>query len=144
MKEGIGKKAPGNREAAGQEINLQGEDSTQHAKDKRKSVFNIYNSLRDTCYRPDTERLFLFLLATYCDADGHCFPGNEKLTKAAQLSERSVRRRVATAERRGDINVFMVGKERHIFVNYPIRNVEAQERFKARVYHGYPATLLSA
>ena len=75
------------------------------------------------------------MLATYCDVDGHCYPGNATLAKAFRVSDRSIRRMISAAKRDCDIDVVMVGNERHIFLNYPANNPAAQTRFKQKVYH---------
>jgi hypothetical protein len=59
---------------------------------RKGNVFSIMNNIRDHCELASDYRDLLFTLATYCDADGICWPGNDELSRAARKPRRTLQR----------------------------------------------------
>ena len=70
------------------------------------------NNVRDHCDLSDAEKLLMYTLATYCDADGRCFPSNPLLAEKLRKSPRTVRRLLRRLVAHGEVEVLEPGRTR--------------------------------
>ncbi len=67
------------------------------------------NNVRDHCGQPDARKLLMFTLATYCNAEGKCFPSNETLAGVTRKSRRTVQRMIKQLAADGELEVLEPG-----------------------------------
>jgi len=73
------------------------------------SAFTLMKNVRDMCEQPDGRKLLLFTLATYCNQDGICYPGNKTLAAATRKSDRTIRRMLKQLASEGEIDILTPG-----------------------------------
>jgi Helix-turn-helix domain len=84
-------------------------DDTQPAK---QSAFSLMKSVRDHCEQSDAKKVLLFTLATYCDGDGICWPGNETLIEVTRKGKSTVQRMLRQLRDDGELEVLASGAGR--------------------------------
>src|SRR4051812_32121111 len=76
---------------------------------EKVGIFALINAVRDMCEKPDSEKLLLLTLATYCNKRGVCFPANKTLATATRKSDRSIRRMLSHLAKDGEIDIITPG-----------------------------------
>jgi hypothetical protein len=56
----------------------------------KQTAFDIAKNIRDDCEQPDAKARLMFTLATFCCAEGQCWPGNRELARAMRKSQRTI------------------------------------------------------
>jgi Helix-turn-helix domain len=85
-------------------------DNEDSGKKKQSHAFTVINNVRDMCEQKDSNKKLLMLtLATYCDRDGMCWPGNRALALATRKSERTIRRMLRVLDKEGELEILTPG-----------------------------------
>ncbi len=79
----------------------------------KRKPFAVINNVRDHCDLPDSSKLLLMILATYCDDEAVCFPGNRKLADAMRWkSAKTVTRTLKKLAAAGELEILTTGRGR--------------------------------
>src|SRR5437762_11929008 len=84
-------------------------DSNGEKQPRKRSAFTIMNNVRDNCKQPASKKVLMFVLATYCNGDGICYPGNETLARATCVSGRTVKRLLRGLVADGEVEILAPG-----------------------------------
>jgi hypothetical protein len=98
---------------------MNGNDSQNEKQPRKPNAFTVMKNVRDMCKQPVSKKLLMFTLATYCDLDGICWPGNRTLAAATGMSESTVKRllRVLHEERELQILTPGIGRDTKRFIH---------------------------
>src|SRR5262245_45432196 len=72
---------------------------------KKRTAFAIINNVRDRCAQGFARKNLMFTLATYCSADGMCWPGNRELARVMRSSERTIQRMLKKLAKDGELEI---------------------------------------
>jgi Helix-turn-helix domain len=85
-------------------------NDSQNEKQLRKpNAFTVIKNVRDMCELSDAKKILMFTLATYCNPDGICYPGNRVLALATRKSERTIQRMLKELEADGEVEILTPG-----------------------------------
>ena len=98
----------GNRRGQNEQA-MQDDHETRQKQLTRRSAFTIMSNVRDNCEQSASKKLLMLVIASYCDADGRCFPGNRLLAKAMNKSQRTVKRMIKELVAEGELEILTTG-----------------------------------
>jgi hypothetical protein len=84
-------------------------DESRQKQSEKRTAFTVMNNVRDYCKQPASKKVLMFVLATYCDHDGVCYPKNETLARAACVSSRTVKRLLRELAADGEVEILAPG-----------------------------------
>ena len=84
-------------------------DEIRETQTGKRSAFTIMSNVRDNCKQPPSKKLLVLVIASYCDPDGLCFPGNRLLAKAINKSPRTVKRMLKELAADGELEILTTG-----------------------------------
>ena len=78
----------------------------------KQNAFTIMNNVRDHCKQSDAKVRLMFVLATYCNREGICWPSNETLMQKMGRKKRMIQKWLAELKADGEISVLKSGAGR--------------------------------
>jgi len=92
---------------------MQANDPDQLTQPRKQTAFTLMNNVRDYCEQTGAKRLLMFVLATYCNRKGVCWPSNETLAAKMHIHGRTIQRLLSQLAKAGEIQILKHGAGRN-------------------------------
>src|SRR5262245_503284 len=88
-------------------------NADQAGQPKTRNAFILINNVRDHCNQSDAKVRLMFILASYCDREGVCWPSNETLARRMRKKKRRIQKMLSELKADGEITILTTGAGRH-------------------------------
>ena len=92
---------------------MQSNNETNEKQPTKPNAFTLMKNVRDHCKQTGDKRVLMFVLATYCDRNGVCWPGNETLSEKMHVASRTVQRLLSQLAKDAEIEILQRGAGRN-------------------------------